>query len=265
MIPEECVYFAWFRSTTYYSELMIVKGESLPTNYVDFNTVNIRDLRLDTMYSELYKMYRKSLYVGGDSIAFGAGSSGVSYGEIIANKYSMTITKNAVSGTTLITQTGKTNSILEKLQATTGTFDYMLLEGGINDMFISAPIGTITNSFIGGIFDTTTVIGAMEKLCETWVTKFPTAKKLFILVHRKTAYYGAGVNGIKQVDYWNAIKSVLNKWSIKYVDLSEVSNLCAYGNTYWQAYFQETSGTHPTLLAYQTFYVPILEREMFML
>ena len=246
----------------YIKELKIEKG-NISTGW----TLSPEDI--DEQLNELSiiknyhpKLKGKSLYIGGDSIAFGAGSGGKSYGEIIAKNNGMVLTKNAVMGSTITVRDGRTDSILEKLQSTTGSFDYMILEGGINDMFRKKTIGTLSNDFIGGTFDTSTLIGATEKLCETLVTNFPTAKKLFVLVHRDIRFWGDGYEGTKQIDYWNAIKSVLEKWSIKYIDLSQQCALASYGNSYWEKMFHEPEGTHPTLEAYSKFYVPLIQSEL---
>ena len=96
----------------------------------------------------------KTLYVAGDSIAYGKGSAG-GYGKCIADRYGMQLINEAVDGATLATlvpdnvnggyrtsigMTVKSSTELEKA-------DYILLEGGVNDAWNNAKLGTLNGSF----------------------------------------------------------------------------------------------------------------------
>ena len=79
----------------------------------------------------------KTLYVAGDTIAYGKGSAG-GYGKYIADKYGMTLTNEAVDGATLtpnITDKvyGGTRGCISTVvtnSAALAKADYILLEGG---------------------------------------------------------------------------------------------------------------------------------------
>lgn len=201
-------------------------------------------------------LYGKSVYFVGDSVCRGA-ENATSYADLISEKYGMVMTKDGQNGTKLVTT--DTKSICGRVQALTETFDYMIIEGGFNDMFASEPIGTLTNGFIGTNFDTTTVIGAVEKIFESMCLSNPEAKKLFVLTHRKTLanYWSDGV----QKNYWDAIKSACIKWSVPYIDLSECCGLAVWGSTF-EKYFAEPQGTHPLIEGYKKFYCPKIESAM---
>ena len=96
----------------------------------------------------------KTLYVAGDSIAYGKGSAG-GYGKCIADRYGMQLINEAVDGATLATlvpdnvnggyrtsigMTVKSSTELEKA-------DYILLEGGVNDAWNNAKLGALNGSF----------------------------------------------------------------------------------------------------------------------
>lgn len=201
-------------------------------------------------------LYGKSVYFVGDSVCRGA-ENATSYADLISEKYGMVMTKDGQNGTKLVTT--DTKSICGRVQALTETFDYMIIEGGFNDMFASEPIGTLTNGFIGTNFDTTTVIGAVEKIFESMCLSNPEAKKLFVLTHRKPLanYWSGGV----QKNYWDAIKSACIKWSVPYIDLSECCGLAVWGSTF-EKYFAEPQGTHPLIEGYKKFYCPKIESAM---
>lgn len=236
----------------YSMEPFVVKAEKL-TSYKIANSA-INEVGVNN------PLYGKSMYSDGDSIAVGA-VTGKSYVDFIAQNNSMSLTKSAVSGTTLTKRNGRTDSILERVKAMSGSYDYILLEGGTNDYFVSLPLGALTTG-LNATLDESTVIGAVESMCKTLVTNYPTAKKLFILTHKLiTSAFGYDAN---QTNYWNAIKSALEKWGISYIDFSTTGNYMMYNSDWLQNYFAtgETMGTHPNELGYKTFYVPLIESKM---
>ena len=104
----------------------------------------------------------KTLYVAGDSIAYGKGSAG-GYGKCIADKYGMTLTNEAVDGATLtpnITDKvyGGTRGCISTVVTNSTALakaDYILLEGGVNDAWNNAPVGTLTDGFAAAYDETT--------------------------------------------------------------------------------------------------------------
>lgn len=193
----------------------------------------------------------KTMYADGDSVAEGQGNNKKSYADMIAEKYGMTLVKKAVGGTNLAFGNNRANSIYERVTSMTGTYDYILLEGGFNDVFRNVPLGELTTGYFND-YDTTTVIGAAEGICEYLVTNYFESKKLFVLGHRKF-----GENAAKQELVWNGIISALEKWGIPYVDIRKDTNLCAWTDRFASMYFSG-DGTHPNKIGYEQFYVPII-------
>lgn len=116
----------------------------------------------------------KALYIAGDSIAYGASCVG-GYGKCIADKYGMTVTNEAVNGATLAPNiTDNVNGGIRTCISTVVTSstalakaDYILLEGGVNDAWNNAPVGTLTDGFAAA-YDETTMTGALEKCWSIW-------------------------------------------------------------------------------------------------
>lgn len=87
-------------------------------------------------------------------IAYGASCAG-GYGKCIADKYGMTVTNEAVNGATLAPNiTDNVNGGIRTCISTVVTSstalakaDYILLEGGVNDAWNKAPVGTLTDGF----------------------------------------------------------------------------------------------------------------------
>ena len=114
----------------------------------------------------------KTLYVAGDSIAYGKGSAG-GYGKCIADRYGMQLINEAVDGATLATlvpdnvnggyrtsigMTVKSSTELEKA-------DYILLEGGVNDAWNNAKLGALNGSFDPAFYSGDT-IGTLEAMLD---------------------------------------------------------------------------------------------------
>ena len=134
----------------------------------------------------------KTLYVAGDSIAYGKGSAG-GYGKCIADKYGMTLTNEAVDGATLtpnITDKvyGGTRGCISTVVTNSTALakaDYILLEGGVNDAWNNAPVGTLTDGFAAA-YDETTMTGALEKMLDDLATNHSDKRVAYVLDRKST-------------------------------------------------------------------------------
>lgn len=143
----------------------------------------------------------KTLYVAGDSIAYGKSSAG-GYGKCIADKYGMTLTNEAVDGATLtpnITDKvyGGTRGCISTVVTNSTALakaDYILLEGGVNDAWNNAPVGTLTDGFAAA-YDETTMTGALEKMLERIREHF--GKPVTITSAYRTPAHNAKAGGAK--------------------------------------------------------------------
>lgn len=109
-------------------------------------------------------LYGKSLFVAGDSVAQGQGSGGYAFGEWLRDRNNMTLTKDAIGGTTIGICPSQSNpSIYERICLThtingteypplSGSYDYIIIEGGFNDVFKATSdftLGEISDSYDG--------------------------------------------------------------------------------------------------------------------
>ena len=131
----------------------------------------------------------KTLYVAGDSIAYGKGSAG-GYGKCIADRYGMQLINEAVDGATLATlvpdnvnggyrtsigMTVKSSTELEKA-------DYILLEGGVNDAWNNAKLGTLNGSFDPAFYMGDT-IGTLEAMLDYLTKKRSDKRVAYVFPH----------------------------------------------------------------------------------
>ena len=203
------------------------------------------------------KLKDKKIYCCGDSITLGVGNNNKSYIDIIRENNSMQLTKDGIGGSTLVVRDGRNDAIVTRIEnlSNTTTYDYIIVQGGINDSFNNDTIGTITDNY-DGTYDTTTLIGAVEKICYELITKFPTSKKLFVLSHRLISIVTGKESNANQRTFWNTIIDVLNKWGIPYIDLMKFP-FASYNSDYYNNYFDDNQniGLHPNNDGYNLGYV----------
>ena len=210
---------------------------------IDYDIINVE--------SKMNNLENKIVLWNGDSICKGAGNNGVSYADYIADKYNMSSTNYAVSGRCIAKEEGQT-SILESINNMSNNADYVLFEGGWNDMW-RVPLGTISEGY-DATLDEYTWSGALESLIKTAKMKWPTARIGFILPHGR-------VDNMRETEdhYWDRAIEIFNKWNFPYIDLRH-NGLVAFNDTLLDLFFgisettQHGDGTHPNELGYKTFY-----------
>ena len=199
----------------------------------------------------------KTLYVAGDSIAYGKGSAG-GYGKCIADRYSMTLINEAADGATLTPNiTDNVNggtrgciSTVVRNSTALAKADYILLEGGVNDAWGSAPVGTLTEGFTA--YDETTMTGALEKMLDYLAKNYSDKRVAYVFPHGGM-FSSTGFGWYKT--YKPAILAALKKWGVPYVDIAETtppmggSGISALGSKY------TSDGTHPNKAGYERFYM----------
>lgn len=158
----------------------------------------------------------KTLYVAGDSIAYGKGSAG-GYGKCIADRYGMQLINEAVDGATLATlvpdnvnggyrtsigMTVKSSTELEKA-------DYILLEGGVNDAWNNAKLGALNGSFDPAFYMGDT-IGTLEAMLDYLAKKRSDKRVAYVFPHG--GLFASSENWYKT--YKPAILAALKKWGV---------------------------------------------------
>lgn len=200
----------------------------------------------------------KTLYVAGDSIAYGKSSAG-GYGKCIADKYGMALINEAVDGATLtpnITDNvyGGTRGCISTVVTNSTALakaDYILLEGGVNDAWNNATVGTLTDGFAAA-YDETTMTGALEKMLESLAKNHSDKRVAYVFPHGGM-FSSTGFGWYKT--YKPAILAALKKWGVPYVDIAASTppmgahGVSGLGDKY------TSDGTHPNVAGYERFYV----------
>ena len=96
-------------------------------------------------------------------------------------------------------------------------YDYVILEGGVNDLFNDTPFGEINT------YDADTFIGGLELYLKLVTETWPKAKIGYIVTYCAPNYTERGLTWTYEQykEYNKVLIEVLNKWNIKYLDLSD--------------------------------------------
>ncbi len=209
---------------------------------------------------------QKTMYVDGDSIAYGTGAGGYSFADALSRKYGFQLTKKAQPGALLSTAyKGKGHiwdSVLENFDQ---AYDYVLLDGGVNDYLRSMKLGT------EGTFNMSTTIGGLEKTLQYIRSKAPNAKIYFILPHKiydSKTYHNTAVTknkqGLTYADYRRAmiamIRSTGNKYNVKIIDCYKLID--ASNASQRKKNTADNDGIHPTKNAQINIYTPFIAKKM---
>ncbi|MBD0384768.1 SGNH/GDSL hydrolase family protein [Paenibacillus sp. WST5] len=222
--------------------------------------------------TQKYNTYNtKRIYGFGDSIIYGH-AAGISFLDYLERNYSLSVTKYAVNGATVIGGSG--NAILPQItEASSIVPDFVLFDGLINDAYTTVTddpnkLGSISNGF-AEIFDTSTFCGGFESICQTLLKKYRGATIIFIAVHKTPAR-----DYIAQETLQYLAKQICCKWSIPVVDLYNASGLNCFISDYQYAYSYDQvdanggnsstggSGTHPNDVGYMRYYMPMITAKM---
>ena len=193
----------------------------------------------------------------GDSIVYGAGNNGYGIADIIAENNNMTYENKAVGGATILKRTD--NNIPKQIEEYVGTPDYIVLDGYINDCTFTDVLTVLgdISPYYGATFDDSTIIGQFETMLRDLLTKFHTAKIVYVCVHHMASRDDAKVKVVHE-----KIISACKKWSIPVVDLYEEGQLNTTITVHKEKYTDNQDSTHPNRLGYDLFYIPKIETKL---
>lgn len=207
----------------------------------------------------------KSIAFAGDSICYGTNCEG-GYGKIIGEQNNMTVTNTGKGGATFARNIkwseesdGVRPCIIDMTESLDGEYDYIIIEGGVNDFWNHSPLGELTDNFDGG-YDENTVAGALESIFFDISNNHAESKAGFVIMHDPFTYDAE--EGF--APYYELIKAACDKWEVPYLDLYAANNAFAGVNVkdaqQNRLYFgsertPDGDGCHPNETGYREIYV----------
>ena len=207
----------------------------------------------------------KKIGLDGDSICW-SDSNTRGYGIILSQQYGMVVENLAESGATIANETYNVDEterhwICESVPNLSTDNDFIIIEGGVNDVWQNVPLGEITSGYTATL-DKSTFYGAVETVFKSLRTKYVNKKVGFIIVHKAGASAFES-NYPTDGTFYTAVYNCAKKWGVPVLDLNitvppfgEMPSTDATYNEIRNLYTTNGDGTHPTQLGYQLFYIP---------
>ena len=197
------------------------------------DTINCKLDNKEASYKIIYTMVtkNKNIIFFGDSITYGFLTKGYSWAEFIKDNYDFNTVINAgISDYRVSTYDDKNKWLTDTIISHANEkYDYVIMQGGINDVLYNTPLGEISNIKSENDFDVNTFAGGFESYIYNAKKYFKDAKIGYIITYYTPNYTERGQKWSYD-DYNKYImmtKKILDKWNIKYLDLfnEEYSNI----------------------------------------
>lgn len=187
----------------------------------------------------------------GSSVTYGAAAKGVSFAEYIVVRNGCTVTKEAVSGTTL-TDGGLDSYVARLKTIRDAKADLFVCQLSTNDASQKKPLGTVTDSFDPSSFDTHTVAGAIE-----WIIAYAKDKWNCPVVFYTNPHYDSKA----YADMQELLIGIAEKWDIDVIDFWEDETFNTITPEQRSLYMADP--IHPTQAGYRDWWTPYMEKFFF--
>lgn len=195
----------------------------------------------------------KNILFLGSSVTYGFASFKEAIPEYFAKRLGANITKEAVSGTTLVdsSRSSYVSRLLKKVDKST-EYDLVVVQLSTNDATMKKDLGELSSSMDIDSFDTKTITGAIEYIIayvnETW--HCPVA--FFTGSYYDSPEYSAMVTRLLEIQ---------KKWGICVLDLYTDEEFNDISDELRSLYMSDD--IHPTKAGYKVWWCPELERQLF--
>jgi len=138
----------------------------------------------------------------------------IGWPKLIAGRNRMAFVNYGVGGGTIAYVSAERHCVARNIPSMQTTADYVILQGGVNDSWLSVPLGTLSSGYAATL-DDTTFYGAMESMLKQAILRWSGKNVGFIISHR---IYNANMD-----TFWVAARECCEKWNIPYLDLYKLS------------------------------------------
>lgn len=223
-----------------FARLHDIKTAGLPGNSGQYDLANVRRLTSSPLEG-------KHILFLGSSVTYGAAAQGVSFADYIALRNGCTMTKEAVSGTTLVDEGfGSYISRLCKLDVPHA--DLLVCQLSTNDATQKKELGSVSESFDRADFDTKTIAGAIE-----WIISYTRETWDCPVVFYTNPRYESG----EYAAMVELLHRIQQKWNITLMDLWSDTQFNSI--TPQQQVLYMADRIHPTKAGYLEWWTPYME------
>ena len=191
----------------------------------------------------------------GSSVTEGSGALDVSFVDYMEKIDGITVIKEAVSGTTLVTEGDSDgSSYIPRMKTIDPAFpaDCFVCQLSTNDASQKKALGTVSESFDMADFDTDTIAGAIETVIayaqETW--------------HCPVVFYtGTRYDSAEYGQMVELLHEIQDKWGIGVIDMWNDPDMNAVSAEDYKLYM--ANEIHPTQAGYLLWWTPFMESYLY--
>lgn len=195
----------------------------------------------------------KNIIFLGSSVTLGKGARDISFVDYIGKRDSVNVTKEAVSGTTLVDK-GK-DSYIDRMKNKldkNANVDAFVCQLSTNDASQDLPLGEISSSKNLKDFDTSTITGAMEYIIcyakQTWNCK--------VIFYTEIKYDNKKYGGMVE-----RVLELQKKWDIGVIDMWHDESLNNINEQTRKLYMLDN--IHPLKAGYLEWWTPYIEKYLY--
>lgn len=176
------------------------------------------------------KFNKDNIIYFGDSITEGSLNDYLSWNYYIDDIIPFKKSINASKGGATFSKKRIDNMIVTQiLKHKNEKYDYVLLQGGVNDAMDEAPLGKMSLSYELEDFDSSTYIGMLD-ITFYYLTKYYYGSSMGVMITYPTpnaSDYGWKGLTSSPDEYYDVLRKICDKWEIPYIDFykEELSNV----------------------------------------
>lgn len=256
IIPDGGCYMTLFGGSGRMTDIMLIKGDTLPKKYVPYSIFDIETKKSNNLYGIKWCAFGDSLT---DSETLASESSGTkNYVDYVAESLGLSVTNCGKGGTGYL----KSTNFMSRVDTIPTDTETLTVFGSFNDYeYISNQLGAL------GDTGTDTLYGAMYNFINGVYTRCPDVV-MGIITPTKWGYLSEQKDALASAlcdSYVNALIETAGKWSIPVLDLYHESGLRPWDTNFAQNYYRDDNGdgtantVHPLDIAHKRFIAPKVE------
>lgn len=259
VVPDGGCYMTLFGSALRMTDIMLVKGDTLPKKYVPYDIFDIKTKEYTNLFGVKWCAFGDSLT---DSATLASQTTGTkNYVDYVSKSLGLNVVNCGSGGTGFLKNNNK-GTFVDRVSSIPLDTEILTVFGSFNDYeYISEHLGTI------GDTGTDTIYGAIYNFIHDVYTRCPNAI-IGIITPTKWGYLSdwkdVSAGGLCD-SYVEALLKTADKWSIQVLDLYHDSGLRPWDSNFAQLYYKDDDGNgtantvHPLDAAHKRFIAPKVE------
>lgn len=259
-IPTNGSYMTLFGPSARMSDIMLMKGNTLPEKYVPYEILDVKTKEYINLFGVKWCAYGNSLTDSATLAGQPTGSK--NYVDYVSKSLELNVVNCGVAGTGFMNKNNGKGNFVDRVSTIPVDTKILTVFGSFNDYdYITEHLGTI------GDTGTDTIYGAMHKFIQDVYTRCPDVI-IGIITPTKWGYLSdwkdASAGGLCD-SYVEALLKTAEKWSIPVLDLYHDSGLRPWDTAFAELYYKDDNGdgtadtVHPLDPAHKKFIAPKVE------